>query len=126
MFWQKLDCGRLSPIIQHAISKSPQYFTQSSNGHKQITIRWDALVTSRISSRRFQSLNQRVVVMEDQKSSHPHPRRFAALHPYKAAAVEELGLPRLEGIVFDVDGTLCWFPIYCSIPMFSTFIIRIN
>jgi hypothetical protein len=37
------------------------------------------------------------------------PRRFAPLGPSsrKTRAAEEEGIPRLRGIVFDVDGTLC-------------------
>src|SRR5215469_9004439 len=51
-----------------------------------------------------------VIIMEDRKRSPHRPRRFAPLNPHGAAAAKELGLPKLKGIVFDVDGTLCLFP----------------
>jgi hypothetical protein len=40
------------------------------------------------------------------ESSPNRPRRFAPLNPEKQIEGEDLG-PRLKGIVFDVDGTLC-------------------
>ena len=40
------------------------------------------------------------------ESSLNRPRRFAPLKPEKQIEGEDLG-PRLKGIVFDVDGTLC-------------------
>lgn len=40
------------------------------------------------------------------ESSPNRPRRFAPLNPEKQIDGEDLG-PRLKGIVFDVDGTLC-------------------
>lgn len=41
-----------------------------------------------------------------EESNSNRPRRFAPLNPEKQIEGEDLG-PRLKGIVFDVDGTLC-------------------
>ncbi len=37
------------------------------------------------------------------------PRKFAPLKPDAAGAGDEARMPRLKGVVFDVDGTLCEF-----------------
>lgn len=54
-----------------------------------------------------------VVNMADQ------PRRFAALDPKRA----DDGAPRLRGVVFDVDGTLCewWFCFFFFFPHLREF-----
>lgn len=56
------------------------------------------------------ALRQYLLNMEDRKRSPHRPRRFAPLHPHEAVAAKELGLPKLKGIIFDVDGTLCLSP----------------
>lgn len=73
---------------------------------------------SRFQSRIVPSTNRAITIMS--RNLAQAPRQFAALNPDRKSGVPT---PNLDGIVFDVDGTLCEFYVtllssLCSVRFF--------